>query len=62
MGFHTVQVLGAEPAKSADGESFNRLEGGQRDRWLDLLFDLSADQSTVALSRHIVYIGHKPAA
>ncbi|MCY3959473.1 MAG: hypothetical protein OXG65_14445 [Chloroflexi bacterium] len=62
VGFHTAQIAGVEPAISADDESFNRLEGSQRDLWLDLLFDVSADQCMVALSRHIVYIGYKPAA
>ena len=62
VGFHTAQIAGVEPAISADDESFNRLEGSQRDLWLDLLFEVSSDQSMVASSRHIVYVGHKPAA
>ena len=61
-GFRTDQIAGAEPAISADDESFNHLEGSQRDLWLDLLFEVSSDQSMVASSRHIVYVGHKPAA
>ena len=60
VGFHTARITGVEPAISADDESFNRLQGSQRDLWLDLLFEVSADQSMVASSRHILYVGHKP--
>lgn len=59
MGFETLVVAGAEPAISADDESYNRLEGRQRTLWLDLLYEMSADRSTVGSSRHILYIGRK---
>ena len=60
VGFRTLKIAGIEPAISADDESYNTLEGKQRDLWLDLLFEISAEQSMVASSRHILYIGKKP--
>ena len=59
VGFHTLKIAGVEPAISADDESYNTLEGKQKDLWLDLLFEISAEQSIVASSRHILYIGRK---
>ena len=38
VGFRTLKIAGVEPAISADDESYNTLEGKQRDLWLDLLF------------------------
>lgn len=60
VGFRTLKIAGIEPAISADDESYNTLEGKQRDLWLDLLFEISAEQSMVASSRHILYIGQRP--
>ena len=60
VGFRTLKIAGVEPAISADDESYNTLEGRQRDLWLDLLFKISAEQSIVASSRHILYVGQKP--
>ncbi len=59
-GFQTLKIAGVEPAISADDESYNALEGKQRELWLDLLFEVSAEPSIVASSRHILYIGRKP--
>jgi SAM-dependent methyltransferase len=59
LGFETLVVAGAEPAISADDESYNRLEGRQKELWLDLLYEVSAERSTVGASRHIIYIGKK---
>lgn len=59
VGFHTLRVAGVEPAISADDESYNRLEGDVRERWLDLLFEISAEPSIVAASRHILYVGRR---
>lgn len=59
-GFETLVLAGAEPAISADDESYNRLEGKRRRLWLDLLFNVSAEPSLVASSRHLLYIGRKP--
>jgi len=59
-GFQTLVVAGAEPAISADDESYNRLEGEHREPWLDLLFELSREASMVASSRHLLYIGKRP--
>lgn len=59
LGFETLKVVGVEPAISADDESYNRLAGTQRQLWLDLLYELSAENSIIAASRHILYIGKK---
>jgi len=59
-GFESLVVAGVEPAISADDEGYNRLEGSQRELWLDLLYELSREPSLVASSRHLLYIGRKP--
>ena len=59
IGFETSTLAGVEPAISADDESYNRLQVNQRRQWLDLLFDISAERSTVGASRHLLYIGRK---
>ncbi len=59
IGFQTLALAGVEPAISADDESYNKLEGLQRARWLDLLFEVSADETTIGASRHVLYIGCK---
>ena len=60
VGFRTHKIAGVEPAISANDGSYNTLKGKQRDLWLDLLFEISSEQSMVASSRHILYIGQKP--
>ena len=60
VGFRTLKIAGVEPAISANDESYNTLKGKQRDLWLDLLFEISSEQSMVASSRHILYIGQRP--
>jgi SAM-dependent methyltransferase len=59
LGIETVALAGVEPAISADDESYNGLQGTQRDLWLDLLFEVSADETTVGASRHLLYVGRK---
>ena len=59
MGLETVPLAGIEPAISADDESYNRLTGAPRELWLDLLYDVSADATTVGASRHLLYVGRK---
>ncbi len=59
-GLKTLLVAGVEPAISADDESYNHLEGRQRQLWLDLLYAASLEPSLIASSRHILYIGRKP--
>jgi S-adenosylmethionine-dependent methyltransferase len=61
LGFETLVVAGVEPAISADDESYNRLEGKQRELWLDLLYEVSSEESILGASRHILYIGKKAA-
>jgi hypothetical protein len=59
VGFETVVVAGVEPGISADDESYNKLEGNRRRLWLDLLYEVSTEPSTIGASRHILYIGRK---
>jgi S-adenosylmethionine-dependent methyltransferase len=59
IGIHTVALAGVDPAISADDESYNTLQSPRRERWLDLLFEVSADETTVGASRHLLYIGRK---
>ena len=60
-GFETLALAGVEPAISADDESYNTLQGAQRQAWLDLLFEVSQEPSCLGASRHLLYIGRKPA-
>jgi SAM-dependent methyltransferase len=59
IGFETLALAGVEPAISADDESYNKLEGKQRQLWLDLFYEMSTERSILGASRHIVYIGKK---
>jgi ubiquinone/menaquinone biosynthesis C-methylase UbiE len=59
LGFETLKVAGVEPAISADDESYNKLQGKQRSMWLDLLVEISAEESIIGASRHLLYIGRK---
>jgi len=59
IGFETLTVAGVEPAISADDESYNKLQGRQRQLWLDLLYEMSAEGSIIGASRHLLYIGKK---
>jgi SAM-dependent methyltransferase len=59
IGFETLTLAGVEPAISADDESYNKLEGTQRQLWLDLLFDVSTEPSILGASRHLLYVGRK---
>jgi len=61
LGIRTIVLAGVEPAIGADDESYNSLPSPRRDRWLDLLFEVSADETTVGASRHLLYIGRKDA-
>jgi hypothetical protein len=57
LGIETITLAGVEPA--ADDESYNRLQGRQRQLWLDLLFQISTEPSIIAASRHLLYVGKK---
>jgi S-adenosylmethionine-dependent methyltransferase len=59
VGFETITVVGIEPAISADDESYNKLQGKQRELWLDLLKEIGAEKSIMGASRHLLYIGRK---
>lgn len=59
VGFGTIELVGVEPAISADDESYNKLDEELRELWLDLLFEVSANESTLGASRHLLYIGRK---
>jgi S-adenosylmethionine-dependent methyltransferase len=58
-GFETLTLAAVEPAISADDDSFNRLQGRQRQLWLDLLHQVSTEPSIIGASRHLLYIGRK---
>lgn len=59
LGLNTLVLAAVEPAISADDACYNALEGEQRQRWLDLLFAISAETSILGASRHLLYIGRK---
>jgi S-adenosylmethionine-dependent methyltransferase len=59
LGFETLVLAGVEPAISADDESYNKLQGQQRQLWLDLFYTLSTEESILGASRHLLYIGRK---
>ena len=59
LGFKTVALAAVEPAISADDESYNNLQGAQRELWLDLFDELSTEQSIIGASRHLLYVGRK---
>jgi SAM-dependent methyltransferase len=59
LGLQTVVLAGVEPAISADDESYNKLQAPRRDLWLDVLEEVSSDETTVGASRHLLYIGRK---
>lgn len=39
LGFETISLAGVEPVISADDDSYNKLQGKQRQLWLDLLYE-----------------------
>ncbi|MBU1355492.1 MAG: methyltransferase domain-containing protein [Candidatus Edwardsbacteria bacterium] len=59
VGFKTIVVAGVEPGISAEDEIYNTLVGKRRELWLNLLFQTSAEPTTVGASRHLIYIGKK---
>jgi SAM-dependent methyltransferase len=59
LGIQTLVLAGVEPAISADDESYNQLQGPRRELWLDLLEEVSSDETIVGASRHLLYIGRK---
>jgi SAM-dependent methyltransferase len=60
VGFETMLLAGVEPAIAADDESYNKLQGARRQAWLDLLFEVSTEETIIGASRHLLYIGKKP--
>lgn len=60
LGFESLELVGVEPAISADDERYNRLEGRHRKLWLDLMERISGEESILGASRHLLYIGRKP--
>jgi hypothetical protein len=59
IGFETMTIAGVEPGISADDESYNMLQGGRRQLWLDLFYKISTEPSILGASRHLLYIGRK---
>ena len=60
LGFESLALAGVEPAIAADDESYNSLQGQDRQLWLDLLYEISTETSIIGASRHLLYIGKKP--
>jgi S-adenosylmethionine-dependent methyltransferase len=59
LGFKSLVLAGVEPVIAADDESYNKLQGQERQLWLDLLYELSTEPSIIGASRHLLYIGRK---
>ena len=61
IGFETINIAGIEPGiSSEDGDAcYNKLQGRQRQLWLDLFYKVSTEPSIIGASRHILYIGRK---
>jgi len=59
IGFETLTLAGVEPAISAEDASYNKLDGKQRQLWLDLFYEISIEKSIMGASRHLLYIGKK---
>jgi SAM-dependent methyltransferase len=59
LGFKTLALAAVEPVIGADDESYNRLEGRQRQLWLDLFYEISTEKSILGASRHLLYVGQK---
>ncbi len=57
-GYKTL-VLGGIEVSSILDESYNNLKGKRREMWLDLLFSISTQPSTIGAANHILYIGKK---
>lgn len=59
IGFQTRVIASVEPVISADDESYNQLQGKQRQQWLEVLYRMSTEPSILGASRHLLYIGQK---
>lgn len=59
LGLETIAIAGVEPAIGSDHEMYNRLPAEQRQLWLDLLYEISAEPSLIGASRHLLYVGKK---
>lgn len=62
VGFESLTLAAVEPAISADDDSYNKLQGQQRQLWLDTLYEVSTEPSIMGASRHLLYVGRKPTA
>jgi hypothetical protein len=59
LGFESLVLVAVEPVIAAEDESYNKLEGQERQLWLDLLYEVSTEASIIGASRHLLYIGRK---
>lgn len=59
LGCESLVLAGMEPVIAAQDESYNKLEGLERQLWLDLLYEVSTEASIIGASRHLLYIGKK---
>ena len=51
IGFTTLVVAGVEPGISADDESYNKIDGKQRQLWLELFYEVSTHHSRNRLAK-----------
>lgn len=58
-GFKTLVLAGVEPGGIAADESYKTLTETQKKLWLDLLFSISTEKSSIGASCHLLYIGRK---
>jgi SAM-dependent methyltransferase len=59
LGVETLALAAVEPLIAAHDESYNKLQGKQRQLWLDLLYEISTEKYILGASRHLLYIGRK---
>ena len=59
VGLETIALAGIEPGIADDDASYNKLEGRQREQWLELFYKMSTLPSLIGGSRHLLYVGRK---
>ena len=59
VGFETLTLAAVEPAIAAGDALYNELQGARRRLWLNLLFEVSTEPSTIGASRHLLYVGRR---
>jgi len=59
LGFTSVALAGVEPAGIMADGAYGSLEEPRRDKWLDLMVEISGQPSMIGASNHLLYIGRK---